>query len=114
MRTLVVVAVAGLVGLGGCSFLTAKSRNDPRVGCSRTVGRIDAGLAIAGVAGIVALVALRAADPPGEGDHGNQNLATGLQVTGLAGFSLLEAIQASYGLRVADRCQTTRTQLRLP
>ncbi len=113
MRTLV-IAVAGLVGLGGCSFLTAKRHNDPRVGCSRAAGRVDAVLAVAGVAGIVTLVALRAADPPGEGDHGNQNLATGLQVVGLAGFSLFEAIQAGYGLRVADRCQTTRAQLRLP
>lgn len=112
MRTLLVLV---LIVAGGCSWATARAPNsNPRVGCSRTPGRMDVGLALAGVGGIIALLANIAADPPGEGDHNRRGAMTSLGVSVLAGFSLLEVLQGAYGLSVADRCQAERSKLSAP
>lgn len=97
--------------LTGCSWLTARSHNDPRVGCTRTPGRIDAGLAIAGGGMAAVAIVMRAIDPPAEGDHGNKGLETGLLVTTGLGVAIIELIQSSYGLRVADRCEADRARI---
>lgn len=108
MRTLAIVLV---LAAGGCSWVTARANNNPRVGCSRTTGRIDLVFAIASAAGIVSVVAYNKIDPPSEGDHGGQRELTGLATGALLVFGLVEALQASYGLGVADRCEAGRAKL---
>ena len=106
------ILVVGLLLLGGCSWLTARAPNNPRVGCTRTPGRIDAGVALISAGLVATAIIYRAANPiTDEGDHGNKALSTGLAVTSSATLGIIEAIQAAYGLRVADRCQAERAKL---
>lgn len=106
MRSLALVAM-----LGGCSFVTARGNNDPRVGCSRTAGRADAGIAIAGVVGIAALAVALAVDPPGEYDHMGRREFTRLGMSTLTLVSMVEGLQAFHGLHVADHCEAERAKL---
>ncbi len=106
MRSLVLVVL-----LGGCSFVTARFGNDPRVGCSRTAGRADAGIAIVGVVGIAALAGLLAVSPPGEYDHMGRREFTRLGMSTFMLLSMVEGFQALHGLRVASQCEADRAKL---
>jgi predicted small integral membrane protein len=97
--------------LGGCSWLTARATNDPRVGCSRSAGRADAVIALVGVATLVTAIVTSVADPPGEGDHTGKGARTKVLFSAGLGVAILEAVQSNYGLRVADRCQAERAKL---
>jgi hypothetical protein len=109
------VAVLALFLAGGCSWVTARAHNDPRVGCSRTPGRADAVLALAGAAVLAGAVVVRISDPPGpDGDHGNGGLVIGLWALTGTVVALTSAVQASYGLGVADRCRAARAKLASP
>ena len=107
-RAVLVIALASV--LAGCSFFTAGVTNNPRTGCSRTSARLDAGIALAGLAGIVALTANVLIDPPDPDAH-NPAMFTRVAIGGLGVLSLFEAIQASYGFGVNRRCQATRAKL---
>jgi hypothetical protein len=106
-----IMAFVALLLAGGCSWITARGSNDPRVGCSRTSGRIDAVIAVAGAVGVATAIALRVQDPAGEGDHGNKGITTSLQILGGLTVAVVELIQSNYGLRVADRCEAERAKL---
>ncbi len=108
MRMLVLAVVALL---SGCSWLTARANNNPRVGCSRTSGRIDAGIALVALAGMATTIIASAANPPGEGDHSGQGVKTSILFTTSLAAAILFVVQSSYGLRVADRCQAERAKL---
>lgn len=98
------------LALCGCSWASASRTNDPATGCSRRVGRVDAALALAGLAATIAVIAVHAADPPPPEHEFEPVKNTALAVTALSGFSMLEGVQALYGLGVADRCQAARSR----
>lgn len=102
MRSLV------LALLTGCSSLVVGVHNKPPQMCSRSAGYIDAVLATTGVAGGITLLVLRG--EAGTDEHGAA--ASGLAAMAGASFvfALFEALQASHGVRVAERCEALRAK----
>lgn len=103
------IAIVLLVTMAGCSWITARANNNPRVGCSRTTGRIDLILSLASVVATVAVVAEYRIDAPLD-DHGQGDVAS-LKASVLVGVGIIEALQAWYGLGVANRCEAERAKL---
>jgi hypothetical protein len=93
----------------GCSWLTARAPNDPKVSCTRTPGRIDAGLAVIGVAGLVTSIVMFG-EPPEEAHTRGNPLFVATATPALL-LALVETLQAGYGLGVADRCEAERARM---
>ena len=98
-----------LLFVAGCSWLTARAHNNPRVGCERTLGRTDAVLSIIGAAGFATSVYFFG-KPPEEAHTAGNPLFVVTALPSLT-LALVEVLQASYGLAVADRCEAERAKI---
>ena len=112
MRSLAVLALCT-----GCSFLTARSANNPTEGCSRASGYGD--LVVMGVAGVIATaLAVRVTVKDDECsplvrdcsfDVGDKTM---IGITAFVGF--VELIQSVYGFSIASSCEEERRNRAMP
>ncbi|MFN0248682.1 MAG: hypothetical protein ACKV2T_17465 [Kofleriaceae bacterium] len=99
-----------LLLLNGCSFLSARNSNDPRVGCSRTPGRADAVLGLIGVAGFATSI-YYFGEPEMEA-HTSGNPMFVITALPSVALAVVSAVQAGYGLSVANRCEAERARIK--